>query len=181
MLGLAGLCLFALPRAEAVTITFNPATTEDYCDITVSIAGYWVNYDTPQRRWVQYSPAFVVVAGPFGWSAEATIEDMASNGGVSIGAPAKFDRGYRWESDIVTPIRDEVSVVGWGMFNGSKFRQWGAWEGAIPTISEGTQTTRRITWSVPDNGSPLPLLIASIGALCFHRRRRMIAPAPGRA
>jgi hypothetical protein len=173
---LALLCalIFAC-SARAIVVTFGPQTTDTFLEITVDISdGYWIDYETSERRWVT-TGSFSVENGD--WLVGSSCS--WSNNGTFCVANAELFHGYQWPATLFYYTNEQGHHPQFGLATdeGRKFLQGGNWPGSIPTAEILSPMSARITWDVapahrervPDGGSTIILIAATL--LLFSKKR----------
>jgi hypothetical protein len=151
---LAALCLLASAHsARAVIITFNPATTATFLDVTLDASDGVLGFFLAQH------PIAPVIWGIGGDLAEFS-------GGVSVGwTDGEKAFGFDWDADL---------IGGLYIYEGTRGIGWATWNIANP-VTHRSGFTNRITWDVtpigvPDTGATLALLgFAALLFSAFHR------------
>jgi hypothetical protein len=180
--GMAALACLALPRAEAFTITFNPATTTSYLDVTISAPGQLWFSATGAPKWI---PDETTTTDFFmGWRVGGHIAAGDFNGG-SLGLRWLGGNGWGYQYDqfeTSTALVGGQYVFSFSLSQVSRIFPVG-WIGPVPTLEGGSTTGTpqvRILWdltsvSVPDVHSTLWAFAATVGLIAIHRRRRIFS------
>jgi hypothetical protein len=173
---LALLCL-ALPRAEAFTITFNPATTTNYLDVTIAVPGHIEVPQFGQPRWIPDEPLTTAIF--MGWGIGASLGyGEFGDGNLGVRWLGGNGWGYQYSAFVgATGPNTPVFFIG---SQGPLFPV--GWVGPIPAViinKDAAIPEARITWdltsvSVPDAHSTIWAFAAALGGLAVHRRSLLI-------